>query len=244
MLSLGEFVGEAGFEIGLDEIEAGFPESVRGDSGAGQEEFFGHFSEDEFRHEGREGKESWSVEYGAEGFREVEIGGGMGTDEVNRTGECLVFDAKGESTGQVSESDPAPVLATVADDSTGSEFEGKQHFFEGAAFAGEHNTDSSADDAQAEFLCGQGGFFPFAADIGEEAVAFGRFFAEDFVTAVSVEADGGCAYEGLWTFFEGFEGVDDAVGALDAAIADASFEGIVPASCCNIFAGEMNDGIH
>jgi hypothetical protein len=239
----GEFVSETGFEVCFDEVEAGFPQSVGGNSTAGEEKFFCHFAEDEFCHEGWEWEESWPVKNGAEGFGEVEVGGGMGADEIDRTGEGGVFDAEGKSAGEVSESDPAPVLPPIADDSASSEFEWEQHFLKSAAFTGENDADASADDAEAEFLCRKGGFFPLAADIGEEAGAFGRVFAEDFVAAVAVEADGGGGDERFWAFFKGFQGIDYAGCALDATVADASFEGFVPASCGDVFAGEVNDGV-
>lgn len=234
---------QAGPEVCFGEVEAGFSECRGSHAAAGEEEFAGHFTEDNFCHEGGEWKEGGSVEDRAESFCEVEIGGGMWAHEVHGTAERGVFGTEGECPSEVSEPDPAPVLAAVADDATGTELKGEQHFLEGAAFAGEYDTDAAANNAEPQFVGCEGCLFPVMTDIGEEAGSLRRVFGKNFFAAVTVEANCGGRNECCGAFIEFFEGVDNACGSDDAAVANASFDGVIPSGAGDVFAGEVDDGI-
>lgn len=59
-------------------LEAGGGEDVGVEFGAGEEDGFCHFAEEEFEHEGREWDDGGSVDDVAEGFGELIVGDGVG----------------------------------------------------------------------------------------------------------------------------------------------------------------------
>lgn len=92
---------------------------------------------------------------------------------------------------------PAHVLFSGADFSAEAEFEGGEHTLECAACLAEDDADAHVDGADPVVFGGLCHVFPFAGDIGEEALAGGSGFGEKFVVAVAIDAECGGGEEGI-----------------------------------------------
>lgn len=107
-------------------------------------------------------------------------------------GEAVVDGASDVDVGH-----PAHVLFAGTDFSAEAEFEGGEHTLEGAACLAEDDADAHVDGADPVVFGGLRHVFPFACDIGEEALTGGSGFGEVFVAAVTIDAECGGRDEGV-----------------------------------------------
>lgn len=143
-------------------FEAGGVEDVGVKFGAGEEDGFGHFAEEEFEHEGREWDDGGSVDDVAESFCELDVGDGVGRGEVDGAGDLGVGEAVVDGACDVGVGHPAHVLFAGAEFSAEAEFEGGEHTLECAACLAEDDADAHVDGTDAVVFGGLCHVFPFA----------------------------------------------------------------------------------
>lgn len=205
-------------------------------------EDLGHFAEDEPEGEGRDRAEGRAVEEAGEGAGEFGVADGGRGDGVQR-GVQVGGSQRPEDEGDgVIDVDPGHPLAAAGEGTGDAELESGQHAGQRAATAAEDHAEAEADDAESQGAGQGGGLFPSDAGIGEEAAAGRSGFVEHLVAAIAVIAGCGGADEGPGPRGEGGEGLDEALGAEDAAVADAR-AGLGGPTLGDGFAGEVDDGV-
>jgi hypothetical protein len=151
----------------VGKAEAGVGESRREGTGAGEQGFIGHLAQGKAESEGRGAQFGRAMDGVSQGAREFSVGDGVGSGEVDWTGEGRGI--KGEENGGdcVVKADPAHPLLTGAQRAAQSEAKEREH-------AGQR-TPVTQDNAKAEMDNAYAGVdsrlrsgFPLLAEIRQE----------------------------------------------------------------------------
>ena len=147
-----------------------------------------------------------------------------------------------EGGGYVVEVNPAHVLSAISELSAQPQLEREQHAARQFAGLAEDDSDAHVADADACLRRGDGCCFPLGGYVREEAVSLGRVLGQRLVASFAVVAERGGAQEDSGLLRHAGEGFAEQASAVDAAVANLSFIGVVPALAGDARAAEMDDG--
>jgi len=200
------------------------------------------FSEGQFEGESRNREDGGAAENVGEFFGESFVGDGVWRCRIPDALD-VVLDGVDEHGGDVVDVNPRHPLFAGTEFAAGQGTERRDHTGQGTAVRSEDKADTEFDDAQAEDGGAASFILPGLAAFGEKAAALSGLFGENFIAAISIEADGGGADQDFGPMLYAANGIDQMPGTLNAAVANACFDGGIPALGDGL-TGEVDDGIH
>src|ERR1051325_11051537 len=141
---------------------------------------------------------------------------------------------------EVFERYPTDVLAAAPDLPAYAELERREHLRQSAAFAAQDEAYAQVHDAHARLTRRERCLLPLSADLAQEALARSALFAQDFVAAVAVEADGRSGDEHARLLLETRKRLRNQARALHSALYDSTLLRVVPAPFGNRLAREAH----
>src|SRR5215208_480567 len=233
-------VSQGAFELRITEVVASLLQPRGLHPLAREEQSVGHLADGDPDGRSRDGEEGRTVQDFPQYFRVLGVGEGVGAPDVDGALDGVVLERVMDGSDDVVESYPAPPLPAAPDPASPAQLEDGKGRAQSSTLWAQDESEARVDDADSRLPRGVGRRLPRLAHLGEEIRAGPAILAQELVSPVTVVADRRRADHNFRRHGETRDGLGEQACPLLAALHDALFPGVGPATLGDALASEVH----